>query len=124
MSYSNAVSGSHAVSDSYGLRECFGMYQCAFCYGLKGKAFYLFNRKSTEARTKEVLEKLRSFSWVPHYANWYDIKGNKEWWAFCFPQLENVDNDIAWSKMPAEMLEYIKSLPEFDEKVWQKITGR
>ena len=34
----------------------------------------------------------------------------------------NVDNKTAWSKMPAEMKEYLQSLPEYDEKVFKEVT--
>ena len=84
----------------------------------------LFNKQVPQDRANFVIEKIRSFRWYPKFENWYDIKGNKEWWAFCFPQLEKVENDVAWSKMPEEMFEYIKNLPEFDENVWAKITGK
>lgn len=84
----------------------------------------LFNKKSTEARVEQVLADIKCFNWQPQFANWYEIKGDKEWWAFCFPQLAEVDNDIAWSKIPPEMLSYIKAMPEFNQNVWDKLTGR
>ena len=84
----------------------------------------LFNKPCTEERFREVYDKLKSYNWVPNWRNWYDIKGNKEWWALCFPQLAHVDNDIAWSKMPQQMKDYIFSLPEFNADVWEKITGK
>lgn len=46
------------------------------------------------------------------------------WWALCFPELMTVDTKTAWSKMPKEMEEYIRSLPEFNEKIFNEITGR
>ena len=55
--------------------------------------------------------------------NWYEIKGNQEWWSFCFPQLKEIDEQEAWNKMPKEMLEYIKNLPEFNAEIFKKITG-
>ena len=55
--------------------------------------------------------------------NWSEVKGNKEWWAFCFPKLKEVDEKEAWAKMPQKMKDYIKSLPEFDAEVWAEITG-
>ena len=124
VSNSEAVSNSRAVSDSYGVIDCTGIYMCAFCIGLRGESYMLFNKQVSHDRAYSVIKKIRSFKWYPKFENWYDIKGNKEWWAFCFPQLENVENDIAWSKMPEEMFEYIKNLPEFDENVWDKITGQ
>jgi len=35
----------------------------------------------------------------------------------------SVPNEVAWSFMPKEMLEYLKSLPEFNQKIFDKITG-
>lgn len=84
----------------------------------------IFNKKSNKSRVKEVLCKIREFNWIPEFSNWYGIKGNQEWWAFCFPQLQYVDNDIAWSKMPQNMLDYIKELPEFSEAVWKELTKK
>ena len=63
------------------------------------------------------------FNWTPKFDNFYELKGNKEWWTLCFPMLMTVDNKTAWSKMPKEMEEYIKSLPEFNEKIYNAITG-
>lgn len=54
--------------------------------------------------------------------NWSEVKGTKEWWAFCFPKLEEVSNKAAWAKMPQKMLDYIKTLPEFDKEVFKAIT--
>ena len=124
VSESSAVRNSNAVSNSYGVIDCTGIYMCAFCIGLRGGSYMLFNKQVPQDRANSVIEKIRSFRWYPKFENWYDIKGNKEWWAFCFPKLKNVDNDVAWSKMPEEMFEYIKNLPEFDEEVWAKITGK
>ena len=93
----------------------------AFCVNKNGISYCLFNNQSTKERCQEVMDKLNSFDWYPKWHNMYDLKGNKEWWAVCFPELAEVDNATAWSTMPKEMLEYIKSLPEFDEEVFNKI---
>ncbi|MBR4972034.1 MAG: hypothetical protein IKY59_03585 [Oscillospiraceae bacterium] len=93
-----------------------------FCFGKDGICRYLFNKRSSAKRINEIRQELKQFNWLPSFANWYDIKGDKEWWAFCFPQLKEVSNADAWAKIPLPMLEYIKGLPEFDEKVWSDIT--
>ena len=121
---SNAVSNSNAVSGSYGIRNCRGVFSSLFCSNKDGISHYIFNKKSNKSRVKEVLCKIREFNWIPEFSNWYGIKGNKEWWAFCFPQLQYVDNDIAWSKIPPNMLDYIKALPEFNEAVWKELTKK
>lgn len=128
--YSNAVncsttvSDSNAVNGSYGIRNCRGVFYSLFCSNKDGISHYIFNKKSNKSRVKEVLCKIREFNWIPEFSNWYGIKGNQEWWAFCFPQLQYVDNDIAWSKMPQNMFDYIKELPEFSEAVWKELTKK
>ena len=124
VSGSNAVNGSNAVSGSDGIRNCRGVFRSLFCSNKDGISHYIFNKKSNKYRVEEVLCKIREFNWIPEFSNWYGIKGNKEWWAFCFPQLQYVDNDIAWSKMPQNMLDYIKELPEFNEAVWKELTKK
>ena len=120
--YSTAVNNSNAVSYSFGIRNCCGAFESLFCAGKNGICRYIFNKKSTKKRVDEITKNLKKFGWVPSFSNWYDIKGDKAWWAFCFPQLRCVTNADVWARIPAEMLEYIKSLPEFDEAVWKKIT--
>ena len=39
------------------------------------------------------------------------------------PNIFEIDNKTAWSTMPKEMKEYIQSLPEYDEEIFNKITG-
>ena len=114
--------GSNAVSDSYGIRKCEAIKYGIFCYDIDCKKYVLFNKKVTKKRYEEVNQKIRVFNFIPHFDNFYELKGNKEWWALCFPELCEVDNKTAWSKMPKEMLDYIKSLPEYDEEIFKKIT--
>ena len=122
VSYSTGVRSSNAVSCVYAIRECEAVKNGIFCYKIEGRKNVIFNKKCTEERFNEVYRKLKSFNWTPSFENWYDIKGDKEWWAFCFPELKEVSNKEAWSKMPSEMREYIESLPEFDKKIFKKIT--
>ena len=128
VSYSTAVSSSYAVrsstavSDSYGLRECEAVKYGIFCYKKEGAKYVLFNKKVTKERFEEVFKEIKSFNWTPKWDNFYELKGNKEWWSIAFPELMSVDNKTAWSKIPPEMLEYIKSLPEYNEKIFKAIT--
>lgn len=117
VSYSNAVSCSFAVYNSEAVTN--GL----FCYGIEGAKNRIFNKRVAKERFEEEYEKILSFGFFPKHDNFYDLKGNKEWWAICFPELMTVDNATAWSKMPEEMDEYIRSLPEFNEKIYKKIIG-
>ena len=119
----NGISDGSGISDGYGLKNCKGVYNSAFCVGKNGISNCLFNKQSDEKRCDEVIGKLRGFNWCPEFMNWSEVKGNKEWWAFCFPKLKEVEEKEAWAKMPQKMKDYIKSLPEFDAEVWAEITG-
>ena len=69
------------------------------------------------------MENIKKFNYVPEFTNFYQLKGNKEWYTIAFPELMYVDNKTAWSKIPKEMVDYLKSLPEFDEKVYEEVVG-
>lgn len=120
---SYGVNGSDGVNRSYGITKCEGISQSIFCYGKSGKLM-LFNKKCGEKRYKEVYSQLLSFKWAPKFNNAEELKKNLEWYETYIPDIVSVPNEIAWSFMPKEMLEYIKSLPEFNEKVFEKVTGK
>ena len=93
-----------------------------FCYKKEGAKYVLFNKKIKKERFEEVYHQIRKFNFRPQFDNFYELKGNKEWWSIAFPELMTVDNKTAWSKMPVEMIEYVKSLPEYNDKVFRAIT--
>ena len=123
VSCSNAVSCSVAVSDSYGLRECEAIKFGIFCYKKEGAKYVAFNKKITKNRFEEIYQRIRGFGFYPHFDNSYDLRGDKEWRTIAFPELVGVDNKTAWSKMPKEMRDYIESLPEYDEEIFNAIIG-
>ena len=82
-----------------------------------------FNKRITEERFDEIYETLNSFEWYPKFNNAEQLKGKLGWHETNIPAIEDVDNKTAWSSMPEEMLNYIKSLPEYNEKIFNKITG-
>ena len=116
--------GSDAVSYSYGLRKCEAVKNGLFCFEIEGAKNIIFNKPVTEERFLEVYRKIKSFCYTPNWDNFYELKGNKEWWSIAFPELMSVDNKTAWSKMPCEMIAYVKSLPEYDEKIFYAITAK
>ena len=82
-----------------------------------------FNKKITEERFYEIYKKLLSFNWYPKFNNAEQLKGNLGWYGTNIPAIIGVENKTAWSFMPEEMKEYIKSLPEYNEKIFNKIIG-
>lgn len=120
--WSYGVSESKGVNRSYGILECEGISRAIFCYKKSGKLM-AFNKRITEERFDEICAKLNKFNWYPKFNNAEQLKGELEWYKTNIPAIESVDNKTAWSSMPEEMLKYIKSLPEYDEKIFNKITG-
>lgn len=120
---SYGVNWSNGVNESFGITKCECISQSVFCYGKSGKLM-LFNKKCSEERYKEVYSQLMGFNWTPKFNNAEELKKNLEWYETYIPGIVSVPNEIAWSFMPKEMLEYIKSLPEFNEKVFKKVTGK
>ena len=105
----------------WGARNCEGVSRCIFCFEFTGK-LHIFNKPASEERFDEVYRRLLDFGWWPKFNNAYDLKGNLEWYETNIPAIVEVDNKTAWSFMPAEMLEYIKALLEFDADIFYKIT--
>lgn len=83
----------------------------------------IFNKKVSEDRFNEVYNDVIRFNWFPKFNNAEELKGNLEWYETNIPAIVSVPNDVAWSFMPKKMLEYIKSLPEYNEKIFNKIIG-
>ena len=119
---SNGVSWSEGVNNSYGISKCEGISKSIFCYKKSGKLM-AFNKRITEERFNEIYAELIKFNWYPKFNNAEQLKGDLEWYETNIPAIVSVDNKTAWSSMPKKMLEYIKSLPEYDEKIFNKITG-
>ena len=119
---SDGVNLSRGVNDSYGVVKCEGISRSLFCYKKSGKLM-IFNKKVSEDRFNEVYNDIISFNWFPKFNNAEELKGNLEWYETNIPAIVRVDNKTAWSFMPENMKEYIQSLPEFNEKLFNKITG-
>lgn len=104
--------GTTVIVQSYGLRECNYAINCIFCYGQGIIKNHLFNQASTAARVNEVRNRLLNYCRPRNYSP-------------TIPNPENCPNCtlLDWSTMPREMLDYIKSLPEYDAKVFKAITG-
>lgn len=117
---SEGVSYSNEVNGSYGITNCEGISNSCFCFGKSGKNI-LFNKKSTEERIQQIKNNI---NWYPIFNNAFEMKENvKEWYEVNIPSILTIDNKTAWAKMPSEVLKYIQSLPEYNEKIFKKITG-
>jgi hypothetical protein len=121
---SNGVSYSNGVNCSFGVTKCKAVSRCIFCQNQEGARLKLFNKRTTMARHEAVLRKIFSFNWYPKFNNAEELKGDLEWYETNIPAIVRVPNEVAWSFMPKEMKEYLQSLPEYDEAVFKKVTGK
>ncbi len=119
---SNGVNYSDGVNRSYGITKCEGISQAIFCFNKSGKLM-AFNTKISEERFNEIYKRLVSFNWSPKFNNAKELKGNLAWYESNIPAIVCVDNKTVWRFIPEEMKDYIQSLPEYNEKLFKKITG-
>jgi len=76
-----------------------------FCYDIKGKELYAFNKQVTVSRYYEIRDA------------WYVIQGN-----FKLDQVNNSWED-AWKELPQQAWIELSKLPEFDQEVVEDIIG-
>ncbi len=84
----------------------------------------LFNKPISAERFNEVHGKL--FNWSPNFTNAEDLKqkyGDGEWKATPAPVIEGRTAKEAYAEMPEELIAYVKSMPEYDDEIFRKITG-
>ena len=89
----------------------------------------MFKKPVTQERYTEVNQKLRDLlgNWYPKMNNLHELKdkyGDGEWKKTPLPACRARSVKEAWSDMPKAAEDYLRSLPEFDETVFNKVTGR
>lgn len=121
---SNAVSYSDGVRLSKHCLKCEGISRCLFCYDLEGAKLMLFNKPISAERFNEVSNRLSV--WAPNFTNAEELKqkyGDGEWETTPAPAIEGRTAKEAYAEMPEELIVYVKSLPEYDDDIFRKITG-
>ena len=108
--------------DIWGAYKCEGISRCIFCYNTTGKLM-AFNKPISQSRFEQLWQELNNFDWYPKFNNAEQLKGNLEWYETNIPAIVGVDRKTAWSSIPQEMKEYIQNLPEYDEKIFNIVTG-
>ena len=84
----------------------------------------LFNKPISAERFKIVFSGLAG--WEPNFTNAEELKqkyGSGEWAAAPAPAIVGRTAKEAYAKMPKELIAYVKSLPEYDDEIFRKITG-
>jgi len=96
---------------------CYGTYQCIFCYGIKGGYNLIFNKKSTDERINEIIENLETLNFDIKYVNSFQLK-TEDWIKTPKDKYREINPVIN-----KKCFDYIKSLPEYDEEIFNKIFG-
>lgn len=125
--YINGGENCMGVYDIYYCRNCQGCKSCICCLNYTGQ-YAVFNQQVGESRFKEVRDNINRLSdgWFPKFTNAYELyAANGQAWSFTpAPKIAAKDRTYAYADMPQELVDYIKSLPEFDADIWREITGR
>ena len=113
-------------NDIIGGNNITGLSHAIMCSNKYNK-YYLFNKKVKRERWREVNEKLRGLlgDWYPEFNNLKQlyVKSGGEWEKTPIPFAKEIQKEDAWRGMPKKAIEYIRSLPEFNAKTFEEITG-
>jgi len=98
-----------------------------FCINEKNKP-KIFGVEVSEERADEIKGKYRDKcnSWYPKFTNAFELyqKSGNDWKKIPVKELSaHHDRKKAWEGMPKEAIDYIKSLLEFDARMFKEITG-
>ena len=130
------ISGGRSI---YGGENCMGAYDIMFCRNCQGCKSCIccldytgknavFNQQASEQHVNEIKNSIRELTgdWLPKFTNAYELyaANGQDWSSTPVPKIEARDRTYAYADMPQKLVDYIKSLPEFDADIWQQITGR
>lgn len=117
--YSQDIWGGYFIYFSANLK---GAYNCMFCIGLNGTKYRIFNKKVSKAYFNQVY---RDICEILHYTRYHMTATNYEElyekYRGVVPINRLQSKHLDYSEMPQKLLDYIKNLPEYDEKIFNKI---
>ena len=126
----SGISDGYGIRDGYGInasmhcRKCEGISRCIFCDGLEGAKLMIFNKPVTVERFDEVWSKLNG--WKPDFTNAQQLKrefGDDKWENTPVFKITSREASEVYAEMPRKLREYIKAMPEYDDKIFKAITG-
>ena len=124
---SDGVNRSDGVNGSYGILNSFGVDNALFLANKK-RTYGIFGKKVSEQRFNEVYGALQNKlnGWKPTFNNLKSlyVKYGSDWKLTPIPRAEEISKEEAWSSMPKEVVDYVKSLPEYNAEMFFEITGR
>jgi len=125
------INSSNGVNASFGIINCFGVNNALFLAD-KEALHSIFGAEVSRERFYEVKGKLESLldGWFPRFNNAFELleKAGGDWLEVKASDINKTLEDCdkpyeAWKDMPQEAIEYVRSLPEFNEKMFIRITG-
>jgi len=125
VNYGSGVSNSSGINFAYGVSNSDGVSNGIFVNNKKTSPM-LFNKEISLSRYNEVMDRIIKLSngWHPEVNNLKSLylKNGSKWECTPIHKAKEISNKEAWSGMPKKMLDYIKSLPEFDAEIFKEIT--
>lgn len=140
---SNGINGSNGINNSYGINGSYGInrsYGVLNSYGVdhaifladKKRTYSIFGVMVAKGRFDEVWETLHKKlqGWYPKFNNAFELylQAGNDWEKVKVSEI--TDTLVSWEKpyeawkdMPKEAIDYVRSLPEFDVKMFERITG-
>ena len=131
VSYSSGVNNSNGVNNSSGVTDSNGVNNSNGVRGIFVSNYtsqpLLFNRLVSEERYDEVMTilNLKLNHWEPTFNNLKSLylKSGEIWEQTPITSAKSIQKEEAYKDMPKEAIEYLKSLPEFDIIIFEKVTG-
>lgn len=118
---SNAVNSSNNIVGSHYISNCMNLVDCLFCCDLRNKHYYIFNEKSTKQRAKKIKDDLLKIEkrFYPKFVCLNDRNHLQE------QDIYKAYKELYKNKEEyKEFLDYIRNMPEFDNKIFKRICGR
>lgn len=126
VSWSDGINRSGGVSLCFGLLNCYEIYKSTFCTNASGK-YLLFNNQVGETRIDNVMRELyiKLMGWRPTYNNLkcLYLQNGSKWEKTPIQDAQEISTKEAWKNMPQAAIDYVRSLPEFNPEIFEKITG-
>ncbi len=131
ISWSYGVNRSHGINRSYGILNSQGVSRAIFLADKKQKPT-IFGVEVSKERFENVWSELqvKLNGWYPNFNNTFElyIQAGNDWEKvkasdIC-PTLSTWEEPYeAWKDMPQKAIDYVRSLPEYDAKMFERITG-
>lgn len=119
---------SFLINNSYYIVDCHNLENCLFCYRLHNKENHIFNKKVSKERFEEVNKRLQCIlsnnKWYLKFTNFRKLRDRYEREKGIATLYDFViyEDEEHFEKFPEEAIKYLKSLPEFNAKIFKAIT--